>query len=64
MPIVIENISPERDPSAPHDYRLSINGNEIAVFQHYREYGLADCLSIAASAVRRRALEQQEGEKP
>jgi hypothetical protein len=56
MPITIENISPERDQSEPHDYRLSINGEEIATFKHYRDLGLADCLSLAAEAVRRAAL--------
>lgn len=53
MPIVIENISPERGDDEANDYRLSINGKEIAVFTHYRDFGLADCLSLAAEAARK-----------
>jgi hypothetical protein len=44
MPILIENTSPDRDESEAHDYRLSINGKQIATFTHYRDLGLAEAV--------------------
>lgn len=52
-PIEIANISPHRAPHELSDYEISINGKPIVAFTHFRDLGLADCLSLAADAVRR-----------
>lgn len=52
MPIIIENISEQpRSDDQKHSYRLRINGRRIAVFEHRRDEGLAECLRRAAEAI-------------
>lgn len=52
MGIFIQNIKP-RPPRASgvHMYKICINSNLIAFFDHKREDGLATCLRKAAEAV-------------
>ena len=53
--MIIENLgptSPEEDhPGGLRNYRVRVNREPIASFQHYREDGLADCLRLAAEAI-------------
>ena len=61
MPVIIENHSPRGTPDdQPHRYRLRINGEHIAWFDHRRDEGLAMCL-LRASKAAERAKHAQTG---
>lgn len=51
MSIIITNISTHDDLTGLNQYRVSINRDEIARFDHVRSEGLAVCLRMAADAV-------------
>lgn len=53
MPIRITNVTPHPTPRGLNHYRIDVNGITIAEFDHYPDLGMADCLSLAAEAVRK-----------
>ena len=55
MALWIQNVTPDERPDhLPHDYAVKINNNPpLALFQHVRSLGAAECLRAAADAIDR-----------